>query len=304
MPRIISLLPSATEIVCSLGFQADLVGRSHECDFPVGLERLPVLTSPSFPVSGTSLAIDREVKSLLERGLSLYRVDTEALKALRPDFIVTQSQCEVCAVSESELSKALSDWVGNPAQIISLQPNFLSDVWQDLLRVARTLSVPEKGEALVSRLMAKLKALTESLPDTFRRPKVACIEWFDPLMAAGNWVPELVGMAGGENCFGKAGEHSPWLRWEDLSSADPEFLVLMPCGFSIERSRSAYAELEANPMWASLTAVKRGRVFVVDGNQYFNRPGPRLVESTEILAEILHPERFDFGHRGIAWQIY
>ncbi|HEX5034565.1 MAG TPA: cobalamin-binding protein [bacterium] len=299
--RIVSLLPSATEIVTALGFHRELVGRSHECDFPPWVQALPVLTHPAFSPEGGSLAIDRDVKSLVERGLSIYRVEAERLKSLKPDFIVTQSQCEVCAVSESELEKALGDWVGERSRIVSLKPDSLADVWSDIRRCAEALGVAERGQSLIQQLSVRMAGIEKQGAD-LARPSVACLEWFEPLMAAGNWMPELVAMAGGRNLFGEAGKHSPWLHWEALSERDPERILLMPCGYGLAKVRASLSELEKHAAWKNLRAVREGRVYLVDGNQYFNRPGPRLVESLEILAEILHPEEFDFGHRGKGWE--
>ncbi len=298
--RIVSLLPSATEIVCAVGLRDALVGRSHECDFPPGVERLPALCEPKVHIHGASGAIDREVRKLVADGLSVYRVDAERLRALAPDVIVTQTQCEVCAVSEADVVAATCDWAGSGVRIISLAPARLDDVLADIERVAAALGVSERGSAVVATLRARLAALaarTRDLP----RPTIACIEWLDPLMAAGNWVPELVALAGGRNLFGAAGEHSPCLEWDAVRAADPDVIVAMPCGFDIARARGEMASLERLPGWDALRAVRTGRVAVVDGHQYFNRPGPRLVESAEILAEILHPRVLDFGHRGEGW---
>jgi iron complex transport system substrate-binding protein len=299
--RIVSLLPSATEIVAALGFREELVGRSHECDFPAWIKDRPILTEPAFSPEAGSAEIDRSVKSLVERGLSLYRVDAERLQELSPDFIVTQSQCEVCAVSESELEAALRGWTGREAQIISLKPDSLADVWSDIQRCADKLSVAERGRVLVQDLKSRIAEI-ERRAGPLPKPSVACLEWFEPLMAAGNWMPELVAKAGGRNLFGETGKHSPWLDWESLSAKDPEIILLMPCGFDLPKLRASLPELERNGAWKKLRAVATGRVYLVDGNQYFNRPGPRLAESLEILGEILHPEEFDFGHRGKGWE--
>ncbi len=301
--RIVSLLPSATEIVCAVGLRDALVGRSHECDFPPGVERLPALCEPKVPIHGASREIDREVRRLVADGLSVYRVDAEALRALAPDVVVTQTQCEVCAVSEADVVAATCDWAGGAVRIVSLAPARLDDVLVDVERVGTALGVAERGAAVVARLRERLAALaarTRELP----RPSVACIEWPDPLMAAGNWVPELVELAGGRNLFGAVGEHSPWLQWDAVRAADPDVIVAMPCGFDLARTRREMASLERLSGWDNLRAVRAGRVAVVDGHQYFNRPGPRLVESAEILAEILHPGALDFGHRGKGWASY
>ena len=301
--RIVSLLPSATEIVCAVGLGDALVGRSHECDFPPGVERLPALCEPKVPIHGASAEIDRDVRRLVADGLSVYRVDAAALRALAPDVIVTQTQCEVCAVSEADVVAATCDWAGSGVRIVSLAPARLDDVFADIERVGAALGVAARGTAAVASLRARLTALgarTRDLP----RPSVACIEWLDPLMAAGNWVPELVELAGGRNLFGSVGEHSPWLAWEAVRAADPDVIVAMPCGFDLARTRGEMPALERLPGWDALRAVRAGRVAIVDGHQYFNRPGPRLVESAEVLAEILHPGVFDFGHRGKGWAQY
>jgi len=303
MPRIVSLISSATEIVCALGFEADLVGRSHECDFPPSVLRLPVCTAPKFDVHGASAEIDRNVKRLLEDATSVYRVDADLLKELQPDVIVTQSQCEVCAVSLKDVEQAVCSWAGNRARVVSLEPNNLADVWADIAHVAGALDAAERGAALIAELQARMQAIARRAAEGPRRPRVACLEWIDPLMAAGNWVPELVKLAGGVNLFGEAGRHSPWMTWEQLCAADPDVIVAVPCGLDLNRTHRELRTLMDKPEWPHLRAVRDGRVAVTDGNQYFNRPGPRLVESLEILAEILHPEVFRFGHQGTGWRV-
>jgi iron complex transport system substrate-binding protein len=302
MPRIVSLIASATEIVCALGFEDQLVGRSHECDFPESVRRLPVCTEPKFGVDGTSYEIDQRVKAILQESLSVYRVHAGTLRQLRPDVVVTQTQCEVCAVSLRDVEQAVCDWLDGRPRIVSLSADALADVWADIGRVAEALGVPERGAALVERLqqrMAAIAARARLLPE---RPTVACIEWIAPLMAAGNWMPELVDMAGGVNLFGTPGKHAPRLTWEQLRDADPQVIVVQPCGFEIERSRHDMPALTQRTEWPRLRAGRDRRVFLADGNQYFNRPGPRLVESLEILAELLHPNTFHFGHEGSGWQ--
>ncbi len=302
MHRIVSLIASATEIVCALGFEDRLVGRSHECDFPGTVKRLPVCTEPKFDVEGSSYEIDQRVKAILQEGLSVYRVFADKLRELRPSVIVTQTQCEVCAVSLRDVELALCTWLDSRPQIVSLASNALVDVWADIHNVAVALGVPDEGADLIGRLqqrMATISTKAQALPE---RPTVACIEWIEPLMAAGNWMPELVEMAGGVNLFGIAGKHSPWLTWQELCAKDPDVIIVLPCGFDIERSRRDMPVLTQKPQWPQLRAVRNQRVYLTDGNQYFNRPGPRLVESLEILAELLHPGVFDFGHRGTGWQ--
>lgn len=299
--RIVSLLPSATEIVASLGCAGYLVARSHECDFPAGIERLPALTAPRLKLEGLSGEIDRRVKEVLSNALSVYQVDAERLRSLAPDLIVTQSQCEVCAVSLPDVEAATCDWTGQKVDIVSLAAVDLAEVWDDVRRVARALGLPAAGDAVVSDAERRIATIA-TMAGGSARPRVACIEWLDPLMAAGNWMPELVELAGGHNLFGEAGRHSPWMTWDDLLAADPDVIVVLPCGFDLARNRAETSTLTGDPRWRHLSAARHGRVYLTDGNQYFNRPGPRLVESLEILAEVLHPARFDFGHRGVAWE--
>ena len=302
MHRVVSLLPSSTEIIHALGCGERIVGRSHECDYPAGITALPPCTAPKFDTNGTSREIDERVKAVLQDAVSVYSVDTALLDELAPDLVVTQSQCELCAVSLADVQAAVRELVRSRPEVLSLEPNELKDVWRDIASVAKALGVSKSGDELLSDLHERLDAITGRAREIGRRPRAACIEWYDPLMAAGNWVPELVGIAGGEDVLGVAGEHSAWLEWAALEEADPEAVVLMPCGFDIARSRRELAALTGRPEWTRLEAVQRGAVFVTDGNQFFNRPGPRLVESAEILAEILHPDAFSFGHEGAGWE--
>ena len=307
--RIITLIASATEIVCALGLEEFLVGRSHECDYPESIKKLPVCTRPRFEVTGTSREIDERVKalqkkSLVEDALGVYEVFPEKLRELQPTHIVTQAQCDVCAVSLRDVEQAVQQVADCDATIISLQPNSLADFWADLCRAASLLGATDTGVQLVADLQSRMDAIeSETRPLALAaRPTVACIEWVDPLMAAGNWTPELVKMAGGENLFGEAGKHSPWMTFEELREKDPQVIVVAPCGFDLARTREDVPVLEAQPGWAELRAVREGRVYLADGNQYFNRPGPRLAESLGILAEMLHSETFRLGHEGSGWE--
>lgn len=301
MTRIVSLIPSATEIVCALGFEEALVGRSHECDYPASVLALLPLTAPKFDVRGTSREIDDRVKDVLQNAISVYKVDETLLDQLAPDFIVTQAQCEVCAVSLTEVERVARECLSNPAHIISLEPMCLADLFSDIQRVAEALGVPERGTEVVLKLQTRIDDIATRSAEIEHKPTVACIEWIDPLMAGGNWVPELVELAGGKELFGKAGAHSPWIDWGDVWAADPDKIIVLPCGFDIERSVQEMAALVKQPGWKTLRAIREGQVYITDGNQYFNRPGPRLVESLEILAEILHPDAFHFGHEGTGW---
>jgi len=300
--RIVSLIPSATEIVAALGLGEFLVGRSHECDYPASVGRLPVCTAPKFDPDGSSQAVHDRVTDLLQSALSVYQVDTELLNELQPTHILTQAQCEVCAVSLGDVQQAAAQLVGSAPQIISLQPNTLADLWADLAQVAAALGAERAGEALLARLQARVdKAAAqakaacqpERFGDTERRPSVVCIEWIEPLMAAGNWVPELVELAGGSPCFGIVGQHSPWLEWQALVKANPDVIITMPCGFDLDKTQAEMPALTSRPEWSQLNAVQTNQVYLTDGNQYFNRPGPRLIDSLEILVEILHGELGD-----------
>ncbi|MDH4070127.1 MAG: cobalamin-binding protein [Ignavibacteria bacterium] len=304
-PRVVSLLSSATEIVCELGCIDRLVGRSHECDHPAGILKLPVCTGPKFDTAGTSKEIDTRVKETLaaspEEALSVYAVDAELLRSLQPDVILTQSQCEVCAVSLKDVERAVCTWISSETQLVALEPHCLADVWDDIRAVAGALNVQEDGERLIERLQSDLRSV-EARVASFVPPTVACIEWIDPLMTAGNWTPELIQIAGGENLFGKAGSHSPWMSWEDLRRADPDVIVVAPCGFDLERTRRESGTLAEQPGWSGLSAVKNRRVHIADGNRFFNRPGPGLIETTQILTEMFHPGVIESGLHGTAWE--
>ena len=288
-PRIVSLLPSATEIVCALGLRDRLVGVSHECDHPRDVVGLPVVTAPQIDTDGSSRQIHDAVTDLVRNGLSVYRIHTDLLRELAPDLIVTQDQCEVCAVSYRDVVDATREITGNDVEIVSLQPHRLRDVWRDVERVAESAGCADRGEALSGELADRVASL-ERRTRRLDSPRVTCIEWLDPLMAAGNWVPDLVDAAGGSSDLVDAGAHSSWLEFGDLQRAAPEVLCAMPCGFDLERTRVELSGILRDPRWEALPAVRDGRVFAVDGNAYFNRPGPRLVESAEILAALLHPD--------------
>lgn len=302
IPRIVSLLPSATEVVCALGLARALVGRSHECDFPPGVERLPVCTAPKIDVCVDSARIHQAIQTHVRDSISVYAIDSDLLRSLSPTHLITQVQCEVCAVSIGEVRRTLSGWGADPPEVISLRAGSLDDVFADFTSTAQSLGVPEAGERLVRCCRERMTAIARCSRELRQRPRVACLEWLSPLMAAGNWIPELIELAGGENLFGVAGEHSPWLEWNLLAKSDPDVLLLFPCGFTIEETERDLHYLTSLEGWEDLRAVRKGKVFVADGKQYFNRPGPRLVETLEIIAEALHPGEVSFGHRGRSWQ--
>lgn len=285
--RIVSLLPSATEIAVALGAGGQLVGRSHECDWPPAVSALPVLTRTKLEKGLTSAEIDVRVQEIVRQGLSVYEVDAEQLRALRPDVILTQSQCAVCAVTPADLVEALDAWTRTAPVLISTAPDDLGDVWDDFAQVGAAIGVD------AAPVVADLRARIAALPKREDRPTVAAIEWIEPLMAAGNWVPELITAAGGAPLFAAAGQHSPWLDHDALVAADPDVIVLMPCGYRIAQTLADLPALTSRPGWSDLRAVREGRVFVADGQYFFNRPGPRLVESAEIIADCLAgtPER-------------
>ena len=298
--RIISLLPSATEIIDSLGLTEALVGRSHECDFPPSVKDLPVCTEARLNSDKRSGQIDADVQTLIQQALSIYQIKTEVLDRLQPTHIITQDQCDVCAVNISEVERAIAKLTDSHPQVISLQPALLKEVWQDLERVANILGVSAEGT--IAKLQSRIKAISDREVLVTERPTVVALEWTEPLMVGANWIPELIELAGGEPLLGVKGENSPYLYWESLIDVDPEIIVIMPCGFDLERTARESKILTKHPAWKTLKAVKNGKVFLTNGNAYFNRPGPRLVDSAEILAEIFHPELFNFGYKGISWK--
>ena len=300
--RIVSLLPSATEIVAALGLTDAIVGRSHECDYPPEIQDRPICTEAQLNSEQPSAQIDADVLDLTQKALSIYKIKTDVLEQLQPTHIVTQDQCDVCAVNFTDVEKAVAELTLSSPKVISLQPNVLSDVWADIERVAATLGV--ESRSLLIGLQSRIEACRQKTQGLSERPTVAAIEWTKPLMAAGNWIPELVELAGGKSVFGIAGKHSPYLKWDTLVKADPEVIIIMPCGFGLDRTRQETQPLTQRPEWSSLQAVRTGKVFITDGNSYFNRPGPRLVDSLEILAEVLHSDIFDFGYRGIGWKSF
>ncbi|WP_395626190.1 cobalamin-binding protein [Daejeonella sp.] len=299
--RIISLLPAATEIICALGLEHQLVGRSHECDYPANIANLPVCSSAKFISGSNSAEIDRQVKEILSDSLSIYEIDRDLIKQLSPDVIITQAQCEVCAVSLNDVELALKDLLEKECQIISLQPNGLDDIYQEIQLLADQLGVPEAGAELLELSEERINIIQHKLKFISDRPSVACVEWLDPLMIAGNWTPEIVEIAGGTPVLTLAGKHSSYINFEDILKANPDILVLMPCGFSIQRTLQEINLLLDLPGWTDLKAVQNQKIFIVDGNQYFNRSGPRITDSIEIMAEIINPKQFVFGNEGNGW---
>lgn len=298
--RIVSLLPSATEIVAGLGLTHALVGRSHECDYPPEIQHLPVCTEARLDTAQSSLKIDTDVQTLLQSALSIYQIKTDVLEQLQPTHILTQDLCDVCAVSFADVQKAVTQLTKSNPQLISLRPSKLTDVWADIEKVAQTLGVDSR--TLLDRLRYRQETCRRQIQSVPRKiPTVVAIEWTKPIMIAGNWIPELIELAGAKPLFSVSGQNSPYLKWEEILKADPDYLIIMPCGFNLERTKQESQFLIENPYWSNLKSVRSNQVFITDGNAYFNRPSQRLIDSLEILAEIIHPELFDFGYKGTAW---
>ena len=300
--RIVSLIASATEMVDALGLGEFQVGRSHECDYPPRVRSLPVCTAPRFDISGDSREIDQRVKATLADASSVYTVFDDVLESLRPTHILTQTQCQVCAVSLADVERALSARFTTRPAVVALEPNSLSDLREDILRVARACGIEARGEKLVESIDQRMETIARRARASGKHPRVAIIEWQEPLMAAGNWTPELVEMLGARSLFGRAGEHSPWMTFEELEAADADAIMVAPCGYDLERTRAEMHWLTDRPEWSRLRAVRDGRVYLGDGNQFFNRPGPRVVETVQILAETLFPDVFPAEQEGRAWE--
>jgi iron complex transport system substrate-binding protein len=285
--RIASLISAGTEMLYALGLGPQVVAVSHECDWPEECRRLPRVTRSNVNSHAPSGAIDLEVRELLSRGQPLYEIDVEGLTELRPDLIVTQAQCDVCAVRYADVLAAVkSEPQLTGTRVISLNPQSLEDVFDDMLRIAAAADAAVQGEQVVKDLRRPVKRVrdaSDKIPAS-DRPRVAMIEWTDPLMLAGNWVPQLVEIAGGSCGFTPSGQHSQVCAWDDFLTFDPQIIVICPCGFDQPRAVAETKLLVERPGWSKLSAVKNARVFPIDGNAYFNRPGPQLVDSLELLA--------------------
>lgn len=287
--RIVSLLPSATEIVCALGLRDRLVGVTHECDWPESVRVLPKVTRTLIPEDAESAAIDAMVRERRHAGGALYTLDLPALEALRPDVIVTQTLCDVCAVAEDEVREAACSLPGAP-RVVHLEPQSLAEVLASIRELAEALGIPRRGEEVVAELSVRVDAVAARTAGLASRPRTVLLEWLHPPFSCGHWNPELVRLAGGIECLGRDGERSRTLRWNEVSDAAPEVVLISCCGFGVARTMEDVAALASVPEWRDLPAVRAGRVYVADGAQYFSRPGPRLVDSLEILAHALHPD--------------
>lgn len=286
--RIVSLLPSATEMICALGLRDQLVGVTHECDFPASVLPLPKVTRTLIPSDASSSQIDAMVRERARTKAALYQLDLATLQTLQPDLIVTQALCDVCAVDETEVRQAACAMSWQP-QIINLEPMSLHDVFESMGIVARAAGAAEEGRAAIAELSRRTHLVADRCREIADRPSVVFLEWFDPLFCGGHWNPQLVELAGGRELIGKPSERSRSIAWEQLRAADPDILFIACCGFSVDRAMADLPSLRQKPGWEDLSAVKNERVYLADGSAYFNRPGPRLVDSLEMLAAALHP---------------
>jgi iron complex transport system substrate-binding protein len=296
--RIVSLLASGTELVCALGAGDRLVGRSHECDHPPWVERLPAVSRATFDIRGSSRDIDSCVRARLAAREPLFEIDEARLAALAPDAVITQTHCEVCAVSPGDLAHAPGNLVRQ--QVVALSGGTLGGILDGFVAVAAFLGLAARGAALVAEVRGRMAALA-SVTRTLERPSVVCLEWIEPVFTMSNWGPELVDIAGGRSLLASPGEHSTASPWTAVREADPDVLVVAPCGFKVDRTVREMPILAAQAGWRELRAVRGDRVCVADGNLYFNRSGPSVFDTAEILAEILHPTRFEPRHEGTAW---
>jgi len=290
--KICSLLPGATEVIAALGLADDLVGISHECDYPPAITHKPVLVRATIDGDRFSSAeIDQQVKAAVTGDRPLYELDEGLFARAQPDLVVTQDLCHVCAVTPSQLERAIGALPQRP-QLLSLNPLTLDDIVKDVERIGAATKRPAEARALSVALRSRLEFIRLQIASVSDRPTVACLEWLAPLYAAGHWVPQMVEWAGGFDRLGAAGAPSRQVTWDHLLAAAPDVLVLMPCGFSVNRTLRDLTLLTAHPGWQDLPAVRNGRVFAVDASSYFSRPGPRLVDGVAILAALFHPSRF------------
>jgi iron complex transport system substrate-binding protein len=296
--RIVSLLASATEIVCALDAGDLLVGRSHECDNPAWVTRLPRCSEPAFDISVSSREIDEEVRRRLHAGEPLYVIHSELIRELKPDLVITQTHCEVCAVTPRDVER--SGACAIEARQVALSASSLEEIFDGILRIAGELGYEDRGRALIAREKARLENVQRRTAGR-ARPRVAVLEWTDPLFEMGNWGPELVEIANGEPALGRKGEMSAAIDARRLIAADPDWLIVAPCGFGLKRGLRERPLLEAQPWWRELKAVRESRVAFADGNRFFNRSGMTVAPTAEMIAEILHGVLFDGSTEGVYW---
>jgi iron complex transport system substrate-binding protein len=286
--RIVSLLPSATEILFALGFDREIVGVSHECDFPAHARSRPVVIRSRIPHGASPAEIDGLVREYVHRGESLYAVDAEILEALAPDLIITQDLCHVCAASPDDLATALARFDRRP-EVLCLNPRELGDVWRDILLVGEETCHGPQAEALLEKIGAHLGVLEQQLDQSAHRPRVAFLEWLQPFYVGGHWVPEMIHVAGGEDVCGKVRKASFRVHLQDVLEAEPEILLIAPCGYTAQQARDEYRSIDFPEQWNAMPAVRNGRVYALEANSYFSRPGPRLITGIEALAKLFQP---------------
>ena len=285
--KIVSLIPSATEIISALNLSDNLVGVSHECDYPKEVLKLPKLTTSKIKTEQSSLIIDHDIKKILEQSLSVYEVKSNLLKKLDPDVIITQSQCSVCAVSLKDVEECLSKFINKKPLLIDLKPNTFEEVLEDINLVGKKLNKKVESNFLVKNIKNEINKIKVKTSNS-KIKNVLCIEWIEPIMTAGNWIPQLVKFAGGKSVLAKSGKNSNFIKLEHINFREVDIVIFMPCGFDIKRSKEEI--LKSNIDYSS--NLKDKKTYLVDGNKYFNRPGPDILESTRILAEIIHPDIF------------
>jgi iron complex transport system substrate-binding protein len=292
--RIVSFLPSATEMVCALGLEDQLVGISHECDYPESVRKKPVVVRSAIPVKTMGLQkIDQAVSERLEAGGSLYRVDEKLLQELEPDLILTQDLCQVCAPSGNEVTQLLKSLRKKP-EILWLTPKSLDQIHDNLLEIGKTTGRAAEAEKLIKAGRARLEKVAAAAKKPASVPRVFSMEWIDPVYCSGHWVPEMIELAGGVDRLSKKGTDSVRIPWDNVLKWDPEVLVINPCGFKLKDVMNQVPQILKYPHWDQISAVKNGRVYAVDANSYFARPGPRVIDGTELLAHLIHPELFDW----------
>lgn len=289
--RIVSFLPAATEIVHALGAGSELLGRSHECDYPADVTRLPVVSRPVLRLEGMQPEeVDQAVAERLKSGESLYEVDEVLLRELSPDVILTQDLCQVCAPSGNELSRALRELPGKP-RVLRLTPRTTAEIYENILEVGDAIGRRPAAEALVAESKERIARVAKALAGA-RARRVAFLEWIDPIFCGGHWVPEMIALAGGKDPLGKPGADSERVNWEDVLETSPEIVIVAPCGYGLQR---------ATELGRDLPSVSNATVYAVDANAYFARPGPRVAEGVELLAHLIHPERFPWPHASRPW---
>lgn len=287
--RIASLLPSATEILYAIGLGDSVVGVTHECDFPSEASKKPALIRPRVDPAAPPAELDRQVRELMSRSESLYSVDDALLRSLAPDLIITQDLCYVCAASPDDLATALAR-MPNPPDVLALHPQTLAGVWDDIREIGKATRRLAEADRLATDLAQRVARIQTLVSSISAKPRVACLEWLDPIYVGGHWVPEMVASAGGIDILGEPGKPSFRISAEQVIEAQPDVIVVMQCGYGVERNRADYSRAKFPPRWNEIPAVRAGRVFAVDANSYFSRSGPRLADGVAILARLFHPE--------------